>query len=184
MKKRFLLPVFSLLAVVSFALVGCGDKAESYALVIECDDAVAKRSVEVDIIGVNPSKKGEVLACSVNDYWKPDDKTRAGLGDRSVTKKFGADHPRRYVMSLKDPDVKKLWADWRSRGVSDIIIIANLKPVTNDAPGVTDPRRKLIPLKAKVIKEDYPDAKAFRVFVQEASVSIDPLNEIPKDAGK
>ena len=182
MKKRFLPLAFSC-AAAALILVGCGDKAKTFTLVIECDDAISKRSVEVDLIGVNPSNKDQVLSYPVTAYWDPNDKQRASQSDR-VIKNFGPGLPRRYVMNLKDPEVKKIWAKWISRGVTDVIIIANLKTVITDVAGIADPRRKLIPRKSKEIKENYPDAKGFRIFIQDASVSIDPLHEIPKETTK
>jgi hypothetical protein len=186
MKFRMLLTVLILLGATATLLVGCKDSAQSYVLVVECDDAVSKKSVEVDLIGVTPGDKSEWEAYSVTKYWEPDDKKRGSATDK-VSRKFGgADQPRRHVLSLKNPDVKKTWSEWMSRGVTEVIVIANLRPgyAIKDEPGNADPRRKNIPLKPKVLKELYPDAKGFRIFVQDASVRIDPLDKVPKDATK
>jgi hypothetical protein len=183
MKIRIFLPLFILLSTAAMLLVGCADKAQPYFLIIECDDAVARRAVEVDLVGVTALEKPEWEAYSITKYWEPEDKKRGSAGDK-MTREFGTGHPRRYVLSLKDPDVKQVWMAWMGRGVTDLIVIAHLKSVTTDEKGNADPRRKTLPLKVKIVKELYPKAKAFRIFVQDGSVRIDPLDEIPKEAAK
>lgn len=183
MKNRILLSLFVLLGGTAMLMVGCTDKVQPYLLVVECDDAIAKRSVEVDLLGVTALEKPEWEAYSVSKYWEPDDKKRASAVDK-VIKEFGPGHPRRYVLSLKDPAVKQIWSAWMGRGVTDLIVIAHLKSVTGDERGNADPRRKTLPLKLKLVKELYPKAKGFRIFVQDGSVRIDPLDEIPKDPTK
>src|SRR6185295_5811146 len=141
----------------------------------------AKKSVEVDLIGATASDKPVWEAYKISKYWDPEDKQRASATDK-VTRKFGGtDQPRRHILSLKDLVVKENWAKWMGRGVTELFVIANLRPGYQipDETGNADPRRKSIPLKPKVLKELYPDAKAFRIFVQDASIRIDPLDKIP-----
>ncbi len=183
MKIRILLPVLMLLGTLTTLLVGCKDKAEPCFLIIECDDAVAKKSVEVDLIGATASDKPLWEAYKISKYWNPEDKQRASATDK-ITRKFGGvDQPRRYVLSLKDPAVKENWTKWMGRGVTELFVVANLRPgyEVTDEIGNADVRRKNIPLKPKVLKEMYPNAKGFRIFVQDASIRIDPLDKIPKE---
>jgi hypothetical protein len=171
------------IAVASLLSTGCKDEAKPYTLVVECDNDIARKSVDVDLIGVTALDKPEWEAYSINKYWQGDDARRKQGGDK-LTLQFGIGHTNRYVLNLKDPAVKQRWQSWMGRRVTDLIVIAHLRGVTTDARGNEDPRRKTLPLKSKAIKEIYPDAKAFRILVQDSGVRIDPLDAVPKDTEK
>jgi len=173
--KRIPLAVIASLAIVSALIAGCGDKAQpkSYALVIECDDEVAKGSVVVDLIPVSELDRSDFERCSVSEYWKPGNSLRAGAD--KITIKLGAGRTNRYVLKTSDPELKGRWKVWMAKQVTHLVVIADL-PTETLAAGDFDPRRKTIPLD----KEKWPGAKALRVYVQGSRVSVEPLSKVPK----
>lgn len=177
MKKQLLLPFFSLLAV-AMLLAGC-DKSKSFTLILECDNYVARRELEVDIFAVNYSNKDRVLRVMVDDYWQANGTKRTHAENR-VTKKFG-ETQRQFEMSLKDPEVKAVWAKWEGQEATDLMVVAQLTAAKGSTLG-DDDRCQIIPLKPKDLKLKYPNAKAFRIVVSEKGVELHPLKEIPKKA--
>ncbi len=155
-------------------LNGCGDKPQTYNLLLECDDVVAKKSVRVDIIPVSKIDLPEWEAYPVSKYWQPQNPKRAGA--EKLTKNFGFGQPKSYVLKSSDPEIKTKWKDWMNRHVSHLVVIADLDSVSDDAAGNADPRRKIIPLN----KKSWPDTSTLRILVQDGGIRVDPLEKLPK----
>jgi hypothetical protein len=163
-----------LLLGFSLLLNGCGDKTQTYNILLECDDVVAKKSVRVDLIPVSKIDLPEWEAYPVSKYWQPQNTKRAGAD--KITKNFGLGQPKSYVLKLSDPEIKAKWRDWLNRRVSHLVVIADLDSVTDDAAGSADPRRKIIPLN----KKSWPDTSTLRILVQDGGVRVDGLEKLPK----
>src|SRR5688572_19112003 len=98
------------------ALSGCGDRVQTYHLLLECDDAVAKKSVRVDLVPVSQFQLSELEGYPMSEYWKPGDKKRAAM--EKITKNFGIGQPRSYLLKSTDPEIKAKWKDWLTRRVT------------------------------------------------------------------
>jgi len=157
-------------------LNGCGDKTQTYNILLECDDVVAKKSVRVDLIPVSKIDLAEWEAYPVSKYWQPQNPKRAGA--EKITKNFGFGQPKSYVLKASDPDIKAKWKDWLNRRVTHIVVIADLDSVTDDAAGAADARRKIIPLNAK----SWPDTSTLRILVQDGGIRVDALEKLPKSS--
>jgi hypothetical protein len=170
---RCLSPVLLLVLAGLFG-GGCGDSVKSYNLVVECDDAVANKSVTVDLIGATDLEKPEWESYSINKYWQPSDKKRGAAQKETVL--FGPGKPKSYTFRLADPQWKSKWKQWQARRVTHLVVIADLSHITEDAMGNADPRRKTIPLN----KKSWPGVSSFRIRVQDGGIGIDPLEQKPK----
>lgn len=176
MKKDCWRRVWLVLVVGAVVLAGngCGDKPQSYHLLLECDDVVAKKSVRVDLIPVSQIDLSGWEAVQLSKYWQPQNTKRSGT--EKITRNFGFGQPRSYVLRISDPDIKDKWRDWLRRGVTHLVVLADLDSVTEDAPGNADPRRKIIPLN----KKSWPDTSAIRILVQDGGIRVERVEKLPK----
>ncbi len=113
-------------------------------------------SIEVDLVGVNPLEKSMFTGKSIDDYWLPGDSLRKGLvdGRDRLTVQLKMGEP--WVLDRKD----KIWQTWKSRGVNELLLIANLPG--SFQPGPADPRRLFVPLgdwKGKTIEIEVREAQ-------------------------
>lgn len=114
-----------------------GSKAKPYNVSIT---KTTPASIEVDLIGVTPLEKDPWAGYSIDKYWSSGDRRRAGLTD-------GRD---RLTVQLKrgEPWIlerdNEVWETWKSRGVKELLIIANLPGRFESGPA--DPRRVFLPL--------------------------------------
>jgi hypothetical protein len=98
-------------------------------------------SVEVDIVGVRESERHLWETYSMTRYWQPDDRLRA-QGDK-ITLRFGHGRPISQRLAAEHPT----WRQWRRSGVSALFILADLPGAYSDIPGVSDPRRQILPFR-------------------------------------
>lgn len=176
MKKHSFLRLGFVLLVFGawIAVNGCGDKVQTYHLLLECDDVIAKKSVRVDLIPIAQSQLPEWEAYSVSTYWQPQDRKRAGAD--KITKRFGFGQTNSYVLKTSDPEMKAKWKDWMNRRVTHLVVLAELDSVTQDAAGAADPRREIIPLN----KKSLPDTSAIRILVKDGGLEYQTLEKLPK----
>jgi hypothetical protein len=98
-------------------------------------------SIQVDLVGVNNSELATWNAKPIDDYFAAGDAFRASAS--KVTFQFGDSQPA--VQSL--PVTDKAWQQWKAKGASHVVVIADLPGYTLPMGGV-DLRRQIIPLQS------------------------------------
>jgi len=124
---------FILLAAVSLISTGCfTPRPVAWNLSVT---KATPASIDVDIVGVQPSDEAQLTSMKVSDWWAspPRDLTRRGYKDMMLTSNFQTGD--KWVVSKDDP----IWHKWFGLGVREIMVIADLPQVHEDSP-----RRKFL----------------------------------------
>src|SRR5688500_1513775 len=135
--------VLALWSALGLGLTGCGCKSESkpYNVTVSLDPSFAgKPVIEVHLVGINDSEDRYWNQYSMTRYWSSDDKLRQ-TAPRHVMQ-FGPNKPDSQTLSADHA----LWNTWLSRGATKLYVLAFLPEKFDDAPGDTDPRRRILPL--------------------------------------
>ncbi len=141
--RRF--AVTAMVAVVSCVLGGCGmfGGGPKYDVMVSLDEAWTSGgrapTLEVDLVGANPSQAGQLRSASVSQYFSAGDPFRAAQDKATLT--FTSQDPSPKTLSKSDP----IWAKWNAAGATDLFVLVNL-PGIPDQPGDADPRRLILPL--------------------------------------
>jgi len=93
-------------------------------------------SIDVDLIGITELEKPAWEGYDIDKYWRDGDLRRQNANKITQILKMG----QPWTVSIDDPK----WQEWMNRGVTELLIIANL-PGHFDA-GSGDPRRLFLPL--------------------------------------
>jgi len=131
---------FVLLAALSLISAGCHTAPPPPAAWNLRVTKVTEASIDVDIVGVQASDKGQLENMKPDDWWAspPNDLTRKGYKDMMLTTNFQGG--KTWVVNKEDP----IWSKWFGLGVKEIMVIANLPRVHDNT--TTDPRRKFLNL--------------------------------------
>jgi hypothetical protein len=134
--KFWIFPV--LLAVLSLIGAGCGSSSPASWNLNLVKETPA--SIDVDIVGVQPSDEAQLQNMKPDDWWSPppNDLVRRGYQDMSLTTNFQSGD--QWLVSQDNP----IWKKWFHAGVTELMVIANLPRVHDNTP--TDPRRKFLKL--------------------------------------
>ena len=135
--------VLAVWAALCFGLTGCGCKSESkpYNVTVSLDPSFAgKPVIEVHLVGINDAEDGYWKGYSMTKYWSSDDKLRQ-TAPRHVMQ-FGPNKPDSQTLAADHA----VWNTWLSRGATKLYVLAFLPEKFDDAPGDTDPRRRILPL--------------------------------------
>jgi len=98
------------------------------------------KSIQVDLIGVNPSEYEQWEQMSVSEYWEPTNPIRQSA--YQYVMKFGDIEPTEQVLSAEN----KIWNRWiKENQAEHLFVFANLQGI-EDKPGDADPRRVILPL--------------------------------------
>lgn len=127
-------------ATAAALLAGCS-ATRINTVNLQGSGSVSAASVQVDVVGLNANSQ-TLKALPVSQYW------RGGAAQYKADTKsfrFGPNSPQTYTIAPTDP----IWKHWSDIGATEVMVIADLPGVFNDAPGDADPRRKVIPLAAK-----------------------------------
>jgi hypothetical protein len=151
-----------LFAVLSLIGAGCGTPSPAaWNLNVT---KLTPASIDVDIIGVQPSDESQLMNMKPDDWWAPppNDLIRRGYQDMSLTTNFQAGD--KWVVSQNDP----IWKKWFGAGVNEIMVIANLPRVHDNTSN--DPRRKFL----KLTKGTWKDAtnQTLQIHVQDDRVRV------------
>jgi hypothetical protein len=151
-----------LLAVVSLFGAGCGSPSPAaWNLSLT---KLTPASIDVDIVGVQPSDEAQLTSMKVDDWWSPppNDLIRRGFKDMTLTSNFQTGD--KWVVDEKDP----IWKKWFGSGVTQIMVIANLPRVHDNSP--SDPRRKFL----KLTKGTWKDVskQTLEIHVQDDRVRV------------
>lgn len=122
---------------------GCSTKPIQPNLVSEVSSAYVGASIQVDLIGVNPSELGAWTGKSIDDYFSAGDRFRQGAVKRTL--QFGGSNAGSQTLAAKDT----IWAQWKAKSATHIIVLADL-PGYNSPEGGVDLRRQVIPLDSGV----------------------------------
>jgi len=142
------------------ALAAAGCAAGSKIKAKPWNVSITKRtpaSIKVDLIGITPMEKPVWEAYPLDKYWTPGDPRRAAAIADMVTVDLEQDVP------WKIPETDSHWNMWRSRGASDLLIVARLPGKFENLSGMADPRRVFISLdkrawKGKTLEFEVNDA--------------------------
>lgn len=136
---------FGLVLAAALFLVGCPTVPRVVHLQPEFRAEVASAyhgaTISVDLVGVNNSELAVWKAKPVDDYFAPGNVFRDSA--QKVTLNFGGGGETTQRVSPSHP----VWQDWRAKGATQVIVIADLPGYTLPIGGV-DIRRQMIPLES------------------------------------
>jgi hypothetical protein len=113
-----------------------------YNIQVNLDQSLKDSSMLVDLVGVNSTSLPSWEAYSMTKYWQTGDAKRADAFDK-FTVSFVSGKSLSDNLKVTDP----LWNKWMSRGVTHVLVLANLPGAARaDHPGNQDPRRQILPL--------------------------------------
>jgi hypothetical protein len=137
------------------------NKPKAYTINIGLDDMLAGMSLQVEVIGTNPTDLSKWESLSVSQYWQPGNVQRRDAN--KVTYDFGRGKPATVSLPLSDPK----WNQWLDGGATHLVILADLPTLAVDQPGNADSRRLVLPLGKDHWKESTID-----ILVQESGVRL------------
>jgi hypothetical protein len=172
MKNRFINLSFAggMLALMAVVLAGCDSckpgkpgPVGKYKLEISLDDSLKTSSVIVDLVGVNPSSLPRWEAYDMGKYWHEGDPMRRDA-DKKVLN-FISGQALTQALEITDPQ----WEQWKSKGVTHVLVLADLPGAQTSRPGTQDARRQLLPLD----KCSWPaKTAALKVLVQRSGILV------------
>ena len=150
--------ILSLASVVAVLAAGCGTpQPKAYVIFI---DPKTSSSVPVDLVAVTDADFDDFMAYPVSRYWLPHDPVRDAADKIKVQISGGIASPS----ELKVTDTH--WRQWLHRGVTHLVVIADLHGDDFKDAGKLDPRRRDIDLKKRF------DSKTIDVEIQDRAVKI------------
>jgi len=136
-----------------------------YNIQVNLDQSLKDSSMIVDLVGVNPSSLPSWEAYSMTKYWQRGDAKRA-----DATDKFTIDFVSGKSLSNTLNSTNALWAKWLARGVTHVVVLANLPGAPRaDVPGNQDPRRQILPLESCYWAKG---TNTINVLVQQSGIEI------------
>ena len=161
------------LVAAAFTFAGCSSckpgkqgPLGKYNVQIRLDDALKQGSVLVDVVGVNAGTLPRWETYSMSKYWQHSDPMRVSA-DKLV---FDFSSGKDGVQILAATNA--IWNSWKAKGVSHILLLADLPGGPADKPGVADARRQMLPLD----KCYWPGGtKKLMVVVKQSGLEIESL---------
>jgi hypothetical protein len=149
-------------------LSGCGRK-----ITVQASEDVCKKSIEIDLVGVNAFEKDMWESMSMTDYWSLSTENSAGkmrANSKDYRLTFGKGEADCTIELSEKKDI--IWKTWKKRNAEYILILADLTGRFEDQQGNADLRRLCLPLN----KECW---KGGKIVVNIESGSIVPIT-LPK----
>ena len=147
--NRHLIPCVgaaALLLAVCALLSGCASckpgkpgPLGKYQIDVNLDPSLKDASVAVDIVGVTPLIAPRWDNYSMKQYWQPQDEMREGAD--KITFTLG-NNVMNHSISANDPK----WNDWLKRGVTKVVVLADLPGALDEKVGSLDARRQMLSL--------------------------------------
>jgi hypothetical protein len=139
----------ALLAAVAFFSPGCSSckpgvagPPSKYSIQVSLAPTLKDSSMLVDLVGVNPASLPAWEAYSMTKYWQTGDPKRTDALDK-FTIDFVSGKSLTNTLAVTDA----IWNKWMARGVTHVVVIANLPGAPSaDKPGAEDARRQILPL--------------------------------------
>ena len=160
-------------AAAAFTLAGCSTckpgkqgPPGKYHVQIRLDEALKQGSVLVDVVGVNAGTLPRWESYSMSKYWQHSDPMRVSA-DKLV---FDFSSGKEGTQSLGVTNA--VWNSWKAKGVSHLLLLADLPGGPADKPGIADARRQMLPLD----KCYWPGGtKKLMVVVKPSGIEIETL---------
>jgi hypothetical protein len=135
--------------LVYLALVGCLTGCHGVTprdISVQLDKSMREsdgklKSVQVDLIGVNPADLPRWQAMSASEYWKSNSAQGAEAERKIIRFDFG-DKADVKVLSKNDP----IWERWKSEQQKWLVVMADIPGVTSVKRGVESPCIVMLPL--------------------------------------
>ncbi len=164
--KPFLAGLFSLLLAAAFT--GCDSckpgkpgPIGKYSLDVGLDESLKSSSVIVDLVGVNGSNLPRWEAYDMSKYWKENDAMRRDAD--KVVLNFVSGQSLSQSLPVTDPK----WEQWKAKGVTHVLVLADLPGQQASKVGNQDARRQILPLD----KCNWPSGtKKLTVLVQRSGI--------------
>src|SRR5258708_502847 len=141
--KLFTVAVFSLFLAVVFS--GCSSckpgtpgPIGKYAINVTLDESLKSSSVIVDLVGVNPASLPRWEAYDMAKYWKEGDVMRRDA-DKMVLN-FVSGQSLTNSLPMADGQ----WDKWNGKGVTHLLVLADLPGAQVSKPGNQDARRLIL----------------------------------------
>ena len=113
-----------------------------YNVEVKLDEALKGKSVLVDLVGVNAAGLPRWEGYSMTSYWKEGDALRRDSASDRVSFNFVSGEAMAQALSVTNSQ----WAAWRAKGVTHVLVLADLPGGHADKPGDSDDRRLKLPL--------------------------------------
>jgi len=137
--------------------------SQKYAVEVSLDASLKSSSVIVDLVGVNLANLPRWEAYDMGKYWKDGDAMRRDA-DKLVLN-FVSGQALTMSVPLADPQ----WDKWKARGVTHVLVLADLPGAQTGKQGNQDARRQIL----SICKCSWPDGtKDLKVLVQRSGIVV------------
>jgi hypothetical protein len=134
-----------------------------HSVVLTLDESLKSSSVVVDLVGVNPSSQARWEAYDMGKYWREGDPMRRDA-DKVVL-----DFVSGQALTRTLPITDAQWEKWAAKGVTQLLVLADLPGAQTSRPGNQDARRQILPLD----KCYWPDKTTeLKVLVQRSGIAV------------
>ena len=134
-----------------------------YTIEVGLDESLKTSSVIVDLVGVNLSNLPRWEGYDMGKYWKEGDAMRRDA-DKLVLN-FVSGQALTMSLPLADPQ----WDKWKAKGVTHVLVLADLPGAQTGKPGNQDARRQILSLDGC----SWPDGtKGLKVLVQRSGIVV------------
>lgn len=150
MTKQSLVQRLILMAMIGGAaalLAGCGSckpgkpgPIGKYDIRVNLDESLKQSSVLVDLVGVNAGSLPRWETYSMRSYWEDNDPMRRDADKETFT--FVSGQTLSKTFEAKNPR----WEQWKKKGVTHVLVLADLPGGHTDKPGNQDARRQILSL--------------------------------------
>ena len=144
----------SVVIFLAASLSGCAAAPKKYPVIIVGGETV-RGSVIVDVVGVTPAELRDWESYSVSKYFEPSNPKRRDADKVSfkITKGY------QYTLPITDA----MWSRWEKRGVSHLMVLADLPNIQEDPP-------RRVPL--SLFPRDWVKTKQLELEILESGVRI------------
>jgi hypothetical protein len=136
-----------MLGVTAAILTGCGTCKPGqpgpigrYTIAVSLDESLKTSSVIVDLVGVNPSGLPRWEGYDMAKYWSANDPMRRDAD--KVVLNFVSGQTLTNSLPARDSQ----WDKWRAKGVTHVLVLADLPGSPASKPGAEDARRQILAL--------------------------------------
>lgn len=140
-----------MLAVMALGMVAagcsCTPEMEARDVSVTVNDSLRDssgklKSVQVDIIAVNPGEVERWKQEALDVYWRPGGSNLALAQDKVVMKFDAMENVPAKKLSAKDG----CWTGWKAKNAMDLVIVANIPGYKGVSAGMADSRRLVLTL--------------------------------------
>jgi hypothetical protein len=152
-----------MLSGCTFCRAGKPGPLGTYTIEVSLDESLKSSSVIVDLVGVNPSNLPRWEAYDMAKYWREGDAMRRD-GDKVVFN-FVSGQATTQTLAIKDAR----WKQWQAKGVTHVLVLADLPGTIASRPGNQDARRQILSLD----KCNWPGGtKELKLLVQRSGIVV------------